>query len=370
MAEYKVNWYNPKQQQLSILSNFVSLEYAWAENSIGVLKLVFPIDMYSNSWVVRDAFFAVYRNDVLEMDTVWFLRKVEYNDEAGTVTLIAYSANYIFGDPDNRAGRVVIYESGSSTYTELQDYADDMIKTLASQNAGLGALDAERDLSNYLTIAAKDSAGPIVSKSCSKALLLPLFQEICESARQEETPVYFDVVCTRLPYSSYTLQLELRTYVRQRGSDLRSSLTVSRDRGTISNPILTLDYGSEITVCYAGGSGEGSIQPVENYSATERLGASAFNRRESYIDISSTTDTAVLQSSAKEVVAAGKPKIKFSGNLVETESFRYGIEWKWGDRIAVSSHGYTFDARISAMSVRVTQGSETLEVSITGETDL
>ena len=370
MAEYKITWYSPMQQQVSIIANFTSLEYAWVENSIGVLKLVFPIDLYSNSWVARDAFFAVYRDNVLEMNTIWFLRKIEYADDAGTVTLIAYSANYIFGDPENRAGRIVISEAGNTTYSEFQDYADDIIKTLASQNVGLGALDTERDLSNYLTIAAKDSAGPIVSKSCSKALLLPLFQEICESARQEGTPIYFDIVCTRLPYAEYSLQLELRTYIQQRGFDLRDTIVVSKERGNISNALLTIDYGSEITTCYAAGSGEGALQPQEEYSDTTRLGASAFNRREAYIEVSSTADEDVLISSAKEVVALGKPKLKFSGNLIETPSFRYGIDWNFGDRIKAYSHGYTFDARISAISLRVSNESEAIEVNILGESDL
>lgn len=370
MSEYSINWYSAQQKLLGIITNMVSLEYAWAENSIGVMRLTVPSNYYSQDWVARDCFFAIYRDGILQMDTIWFLRKLEYDDTAETLTIIAYSANYLFGDPDNRTGRIVIYDTSVTAYTELQTYADDMIKTIASQNIGLAALDTERDLSTYLSIEANASGGPIVTKSFAKALLLPLFQEICESAKQEDTPVYFDVVCSRLPDAFNGLQLELRTYVGQRGADLREILTVSKDKGNISNTAFSIDYSAEVTVCYAAGSGEGSLQPQEEYTAPKRSVASAFNRREAYIEISSTTDTDALQSAAKEVVAAGKPKLRFSGSLVETPSFRYGVDWKWGDRLKIFSHNYTFDARISAISIKVSQGSEAIEVNLAGETDL
>jgi len=369
MAEYKIHWYSKDMSLLVILVDFNSLEYAWSENSIGILKISLPADEYPSLWVKRDSFFALYRNGILEMECIWFLRRIEFDDTNNILTLLAYSPNYLLGDPDNRAGRIVIYESGSVVYTELQDYADDMLKTLVLQNMGLGALDAVRDLSNYLSISKNTSSGPIISKSCAKALLLPLFQEICESARQEGTPVYFDIVCTSVPYAMYTLQLEFRTYTSQRGRDLRN-YTISKDMGNISNSYLIIDYGPEITVCYAAGAGEGSLQPQESYTAPRRSVASAFNRRESFISISSTDDTAVLISAAKQYVSNGKPKVKFTGSIVDTENFRYGVEWGFGDRVSVYTHGFTFDARISAISVKVSQGAESVEANISGEEDL
>ena len=52
----------------------------------------------------------------------------------------------------------------------------------------------------------------------------------------------------------------------------------------------------------------------------------------------------------------------FSGNLLDTQQFRYGVDWQFGDRITAQYGGEEFDAMIDAVVFTVDEnGQETLE---------
>lgn len=370
--DYVVKVYNPNGQLLAIVKDFHRLEYGRAENVLGALELTLPGEVYPLDWFGRDTLLAVEYRGALELETLWFTRLVTRDKRGGgnNTILTAYDALYLLGDPDNNAGRIVPYDAADATYTDLTDFADDMMKTIISQNLGAGALDADRDISALLDIAADTSLGPVVTKEFAKALVLPVLQELGDAAAEAGTRVLFDIVCTRQPAAGTDVLFEFRTYIGQRGQDLRGLLIVGSDRKNLEDVIVTEDYSTEVTVCYAGGIGTEGTRPVEERSNAARLGASRWNRREMFLDENSTEDTTALQDAADNAIYAHRPRRRVSGRIVQSPGTRYRVDWNYGDAVTVQEEGVTFDSRVTTVRVSVTPQKEEINTELVGEADV
>jgi hypothetical protein len=58
-------------------------------------------------------------------------------------------------------------------------------------------------------------------------------------------------------------------------------------------------------------------------------------------------------------------KYKFGGDIVETPYFRYGRDWKFGDRVTVVYEDMQMDATIDKVMIKAdSDGQETVSASI------
>ena len=72
-------------------------------------------------------------------------------------------------------------------------------------------------------------------------------------------------------------------------------------------------------------------------------------------------DTDALTGEANTYLAENRPKMKFTGDIVETPAFRYGHEWWFGDRVTVVYIGIERDALVNKIQVtRDDTGQETI----------
>lgn len=347
----------PAGVKIAQLDQYLKLAYARAVNDIGTLVL--ELDPNSDASLYQlDTRLGVWRNGVLDTECVWFVRKVRRtlsNSGERRLRVTAYSAT------DLLRRRIVAYNAGS-TYAAKSDYADDMMKAIVSENLAGGATDADRDWSDYLTIDADTSDGEEINKAFSRRNVLTVLQELADASAQAGTNLYFDIV-TPGPG-----ELLFTTFTGQRGDDRTitsaSPLLFSPELGNLADGELEEDYANEVTVVYAAGKGEGDEREVVEVEDTARSGASLFNRIEALRDARNADTTDELTAEGNGFLKAGRPRLVFGGSIVDTPQCRYGVEWKWGDKVTVQFEGRQFDAYINSLRVTIANGNEVIEAAL------
>ena len=353
----------PAGVRIAQLDQWLKLGYARVVNDIGTLVLELDPDSDA-SMFQRDSRLGVWRNGALDTECVWFVRKVKRVLAASgerRLRVTAYSANELL------RRRIVAYNAGSAQ-AQKSDYADDMMKEVVAENLGASATDTDRRWSTYLTIAGDLSAGQDIDKAFSRRNVLTVLQELADASAEAGTNLYFDIV-TPTPGA-----LVFATYTGQRGDDRTiatgAPVLFSPELGNLADGELEEDYANEVTVVYAAGKGEGDEREVVEVEDTARSGASLFNRIEALRDARNAETTAELTAEGNGFLKAGRPRLLVGGSIVDTPQCRYGVEWKWGDKVTVQFEGRQFDAHINSIQVAISDGNETIKAILKTEDTL
>lgn len=327
---------------------------------MGALRLTLPAT-FDDTLLRLDGRIGVWRSingrpPKLDGETVFFIRKWEYT--ADTTTITAYSANHLMGR------RIIDYFAGTSYSSKTTPTAaGNLIKTFVSENMLAGIVGADRqgtetqaDISAYLSNQANLGDGASLTMQCAWRNLLDVIHELSDASTFAGTYMAADIVA---PTPS---TLELRTYATVRGVDHRASsgtpVILSEESGSLANCLLTIDRSEEITVAVAGGSGEGTQRLVRTSIDTTRIAESPLNRIEQFGDYSNISDATTLQSLADAMVRAGRPRIEFGADVVETNSATRGIHYDLGDMVTAAFRGGQYDARLDVIEVAVGGGGQ------------
>lgn len=337
--------------RLAALDDVLTLDYVRAINNLERFQLTLPGDTNPN-WIAKDRRISIWRQPVggrLVQDFQGLLTQWTWAEDArGNLTL------KISGPSLNGLlrRRIVAYAAGSAQAAQTNQ-ADDMMKAIVKQNLGADATDTARSIDPiYLSVAADLTAGPSLTKGMAYRNVLEILAELSDAARQAGTEIYFDVE----PIDD--VAFEFRTYANQPGNDRRASssqpLIFSKERGNLSAPVLTYNYDDEINFAYAGGQGTESSRVIKTAEDSARSGLSVFARAEGFADARSDSADDGVQAAADAELIAGRPAVTFSANLIDTESCRYGVEWRWGDRVTAEAFGAQYDGLIRSVHVTVT----------------
>lgn len=355
---------DPFGVKLSQSDDFIGLQYARVVNDVGALVVELRPDTDVSLYRL-DGRIGVWRwtaaGYALEMDTVWLIRKWQRAlTESGEriLRVTAYSANVLL------ERRIVAYHVQSAEGSKTAA-ADDMMKAIVRENLGALASDPARDWSALLSVAADASLAPMVSKEFGRRNVLTVLQELAAASAKAGTRLYFDVVT---PTSG---ALEFRTMIGQRGVDHSASspapLVLSPERGTLAEGQLTDDYGAAASFIYAGGQGEEEARTVVEVEDTELSGASPFGRIERLRDARQASTADELQSEGETALRESRPVRLFSGRISETPQARYGVDWGWGDRVAVVFERVGLTCHVSAVQVMASKGAETVTATLSVE---
>lgn len=369
-GSYQLTLATPAGLPIARLAAFTLLDYTLAENDYAPLTLQYPASALDlDLLAVPDGRLYVERAAApglpyaLEGQTAWFIRRLDRFDNADGVELVeaeAYSANYLLDAP------IIAYNVGNA-YTLKLDAADDMMKAIVRENMGTLATDTDRDLSDYLQVQGDGAGGPTLRKDFARRSVLRTLQEISDAAVELGTWVGFGVVVV----DQQTGLLEFQTYIDRMGADHTQAggdlLVVGKDFGNLANPRLSRDHTQERSYVYAGGQGVGDIRAVGAASDTARIAVSPFGRRELWVEAGNTFDADALTGEAESALRAGRPRVVFSGDIVETPQTLYGADYQWGDLVQGVGFGETFACRVDRVHVRVEGGSERVEASIRSE---
>lgn len=358
---------DPLGTPLDEVANFVdnpdgggaALDYAINVGGIGALSLTLPAT-YEAALLRLDGRIGVWRSingqpPALDGDSVYLIRKWRYTSDAITVT--AYHANSLL------KRRLIAYFTGTAYTSKAATAAGNQIKAFVRENMGtlisaadrIGA-ETQADLSALLSVQANLGDGVSIAAQDAYANLYDLVRAIADASTQAGTYMAAEIVAPT------ERTLELRTYAGQRGVDHRLSsrqpVVLSEDTGTLTNCVLEIDRSNEVTVAICAGVGPGTSRITATSIDTARMGESPFNRIEAFGDYTTISDAVVLQDKADAIVRAGRPRIEFTADIVDTDAVTRGIDYNFGDLVTASFQGEQYDCRVDIIGVTVGGGKQ------------
>jgi len=257
-----------------------------------------------------------------------------------------------FGGPglnDLLMRRIIAY-AAESAQASKSDFADDLLKELADENLAASATDANRDISAYFSVQPQTGEGPSVTKGFAWRNLLTTMQEVCSIAKANGTELWFSV-------GESGSDFEFRTHIGQIGADrsLESGnpLVFSRNWGNLQNVRVEADYSEEINYVYAGGQEEAEAREIVEVEDAQRVAQSTFNRREAFRDARNEQTTAGVTNRGNERLAQGRARLRFQGDLLDTNQARFQEKWNFGDAPVAEHRGVYYSGMVQMLDIVV-----------------
>jgi len=358
--------------RLAIPKDWISVEYARAENGIGAALLVLPGNNYDRPTFPKDGLVEIWRvpdsgSPYLDTETLWLIRRVVYKTGPPAVwEITAYDLNHIL------TRRIVDYNSNNA-FSDKVMAADDMGKQVISENFGAGATDTTRSIAAYLSIQASSALAPSIRMDFSRQNVFKVLQDIADASYQNGTYLVFDVVCKTPPAFGAFPVLEFRSYVKYRGVDRTTTLSnqnqllIGTDFGNLSEGVVDEDATNEITRGIALGQGIDSVQAVARTDDLARQAESPFGLIENARSASGALVAADLTAQSQAEVRSGIPKITVSGKFVSGTGLLYGLDWNWGDLVTAQVNGISQVCHVQGIKVHYGRDSgETVEPILSG----
>lgn len=341
-----------------------ALDYAINIGGIGALSLTLPAS-YPTANLLLDGRIGVWRSvngrpPALDGQAIFLIRKWRYTAE--TITVTAYHANSLL------KRRIIAYYTGSAYTLKAAAAAGNQIKAFARENLGslvnsvrIGA-ETQADISAYLAIAANLGDGVSIAAQDAYANLYDLIVAISNASTQAGTYMTAEIVAPT------ERTLELRTYATVRGQDHRATSTqpviLSEDTGSLTGCVLEVDRSNEVTYAICAGSGPGTSRITATSIDTTRMAESPLNRIEVFGDYTNINNQAVLQDKADALVRAGRPRIEFTAEVVDTEAYTRGIDYDVGDLVTAAFQGQQYDCRLDVIGVTVGGGKSSSKARV------
>jgi hypothetical protein len=386
-VRYEVEIYTVETGNLLTIYDPISLEYARTQNQVGNLSITFPDDLIPlqisqelRIKVFRDAYNTGMR---LAGDTIWFPSSIVRNYSDGTWTIHAQDALSLL------ARRIVAYTSDTpyadKILTEIGlegDYIydldiydlyfgdasriDNMMRQYVRENFGaLQASEPERDVSDVVQVEEDRSLAPFGEKEASFQIVLQTLQDLANQSKEDGTPLFFDMV--PLPDNTFTF----RVWSNYRGADLSDTLqgvTFNPDYGNIAEAELTWDYEEIGNVVYVLGEGTGISRLHIPIKSSGLMGGGGIRRREFTLSDDIIDEDSPYQSMALEALGGKRPKVKFSGRVVDSpDGLLFGRDYNFGDKVTVAVDGYQITCFVQAFRIAYSDGGEDLDIRLQGE---
>jgi ReqiPepy6 Gp37-like protein len=330
----------------------LSLVLNCAPGGIGVLEAMLPLS-FNPALLLEDGRIGVWRAingraPYLDNGAIFQIRYLDFGPES--IFVRAFHASNLLDR------RIIAYAAGSSYTTKAATFADDQIKAFMNENMLTGIVGADRDgvetyadVSAYLTKQANLSQGASVAKSAARRRLLDVCTDLANASTTAGVYLTFEV------FAASETTLELRTYAQQRGVDRRFGNTagvppvvLSSLRGNLTDAHLIIDYTEAASFIVAGGQGEETERLIGTAFDATRAANSPFGRIERFRDAANVSTQAAVDDEADTQLRASRPRILFTGELVETPALTRGIDFDLGD-IVTAEHptsGQQYDVRL------------------------
>lgn len=352
MNSYTIVYRNNVGQPIATFTerDWIRMEYTKREMEIGSLSIDLP-PIYPIGYFQIDGRLEIYRSigalpPYLECDTVWLVRVVRYKtDESGQrfIHVLAHDAIELLDR------RVIAYANNTS-YTTKSGAADDVLKSLVTENLGSSAAGI-RNISSILSIDANTSLGATIKKEgVSYRKLFPLMQEIALDSINLGTYITFDIV--RNSESTFAFRTWSGWRGTNRGITSAYPFIASIENGVLSYASASFDYNEERNVIYAGGQGTNNNRIVYTASDSKRYNISPLNVREDFVS-ADVTNLNAAKEEAQMRLADAAAKIAMNGHIQQSASSIYGLHYNFGDVIGMTYEGITMNVHLDTVSVRV-----------------
>lgn len=349
--------------RIGLLEEVLSYSYSLLENEPGPFSIKLPYN-FSPARIDQDYIIEIWRGiegTPTRMDYSGFVRTLEFGDEAGIPYTIISGSSVM-----EILTRRIALDNGAVVTTTMELEADDMLKAIFKDQFGSDAI-AARDLTataGGVTVQSNLTAAEVVNKEFKYRPILDVMQEIALASKEAGTALYFDVVPITSSTEPGMLGFEFRTFTGQRGTDRTfdslNPVFIGPDWENLVNGKLIYDYSKVINHVTVLGKGEGNATVTVERSNTGSIGQTIWNRREGMKNSSNTdvAETTALEAEGDAFLQENKSKLSFTGDIQETQYFRYGYNWFHGDRVSIRYLKLERDANISKVFISKDQGPE------------
>lgn len=247
------------------------------------------------------------------------------------------------------SGRDIINQltqEGSTGYTIMTDYLDDMMKAIVIDQMGSDAATARQW--PYFSVAPDVGAVASYTFNAGHGNVLAILQDIADTAAVYGTDLFFDVV-----YKNPT-SFEFRTFVNQPGTDctIGNKSQFADWWGNIANPIMEEDYSDEYNTVYAWGAGVPGNQDLETLSDTQLLNRSIWARREYSFNAGNLRTGEGLGNAGRAELRQGRPTLAFTCDLLDNyEGSVYGVHWGFGDKVGVIFNSKRYEGIVKGVDI-------------------
>lgn len=371
MTSYRVIIKDPVGQNPKVLTNIISLEAARAVNTVGSATLILPNEFRPSYWQ-RDMRVEIWRNldngfSHLLGDTYWFARRFvwQYTEDRWLVELKDTN--------DLLARRIVAYTAETDFAEKIEDWgtddpADNEMRSYVRQNLGDEVENSFRDLSAYIEVEVDRNLAPVTQKEASFQPLFQVLTELANDSAELGERLFFSLD----PQSNGKFLFRV------------AKGALGQDRTTSNRPVLfgpgyrnmteieiEWDYRDEATVVYAGGDGEGAGRLWTAVKDDSRVRRSPFGRIEVFIDSKDQDDENLLMAEARAELAKRRPKLRLTGQAVDTPLTQFGRDYDYGDVVQAVVGELRFNCLVDAFSVSYDDGKESgLDIRLNGEMSL
>lgn len=371
--EYQIVLKDPNGTTLAYLDNFAALEITRSVNGIGALSILMPNLDYgtANTYdkFLTDGRIEVWRSVAggpmaLHGDTCYFIRYKRPRLEADG----SYSFLIRGEDAVSLLGRRYNLWYANDANSKFSSTAyDNALKAIFAANfgasSGTGPSGTGRDWSAYMSAQTNLTAAPTGSKEYAWRNVLTIMQEVALASAEAGTYLAFDLIWTGTAF-------EYRTYINQRGIDRRwssgNTLVISPENGTLGEAELEEDWSEEKTYILAAGYGTETGRVIGTATDSARVGISPFGRIEHFMQTAGADSTS-LTVEANAQLRKMRPKVTFSGKLIQTDGVQYGRDYSFGDYLTAQFMGKTFNARLDTVRIQVGGGLETIDAILRQE---
>ena len=349
-ARYEVYLCRDTGERLTLLSEYFSLAYTIVQHDVGICVIELPGTL-DPAFIRPDYKIAIWRQPEggsMALEDVYLIRRYRaFTSDRGERRweLTGLNGNSIMTD---RAPNM------SGTYRvgyKVEDYADDAIKTIVNGSY-------KKPGTVYFSIEADKSQGASFKKAIGARSLADEATARCKTSAGRGTPIFWHVAALS------EAQYQLRTYLDQIGQDRswpdgNNPILVSESDDTMGEPAYEWDGIEARNRVWALGdtyTTPGGEIPYAERAHDRLAGAentlSQYSHREKFVDAGSETDYDVLVEAAVEELAESYPVESLGFNLKETETRRYGRDWRFGDVITAFYRERYYSCRIFGVTVK------------------
>jgi hypothetical protein len=358
---------DPTGVRIECLDYATEYEYTKIANKPAPFRIRMPA-RFDRNLIRLDNIVEIWRGfgpGALKLDYCGFLRSWPYINQNGidSTDLIGYSTMDLLR-------RRIVKDYEGSAQSNKTGPADDVIKEMADEQIGTSA-GTGRNLTSVgggFTIQADNSEGETVTMELSHKNLLAACQELSDASRLSGTKIYFDIVPIISSATTGMISFQLQTYSDYRGNDHSSDsdvpIYIGAAWGNVGDSELVYSELDNMNYCYVIGNGKGESQETYEIDDSSTLfcsiNHSIWNRCEGIRDARNTDigDTDALISEGGIFLVENWPSHKYSGDITETPTFRYGKDWGFGDLVTLVYpkvglwNGLQLDAMIDKVYIR------------------
>lgn len=348
------------------------LQYTRALNDVGDISITFAKDndRAFDYFDQTDYFLEVYRRNQegagFEKETTYFNRYADIaeDEETGLENLIigGKSLEYLLAgrrinpddDPDNAAG-----------FSTKSGFVDAVMSEYVNEQCVNPAINTLRAFPGLTVAATTNVPFQTFQRRKREDNLLEVLKEISQQAFSGGVRADFRV--RRTTGASLLFEALIIGNDRSETANFPFTQFVLFDpkRGNLSNPRLTIDRRDEITYVYVAGQGPESDRVYVPVTVPAK-NDSPFNLREDVTDSRENSDIDGLISAGYGYLEEKGRKLTFTfqPDYLASQG-KYNVNWFLGDVVTASYRGFSFDYRITKITITVTAEEEKIETELT-----